>query len=100
MIFSRFLLTASTAISKGVPTMKGYRSAVAVCIAGLLGAVPPAPVLAGQTPSPPLALEISVKIGPLATQVHITQPVAQSVTTPTGGAAVVFKGKRPVQAQK
>ncbi len=99
MTFTRFLLTASTAISKGVPTMKGYRSAVAVCIAGLLGAVPPAPVLAGQTPSPPLTLEISVKIGPLATQVHITKPVAQSVTTPAGGSAVVFKSTLHVHAQ-
>jgi Flp pilus assembly pilin Flp len=76
--------------------MKGYRSAVAVCIAGLLAAVPP---VTGQTPSPPLALEISVNIGPLATRVHITKPVAQSVTTPAGGSAVVFRSTLHVHAQ-
>lgn len=97
MPFTRFLHTASTAISKGIPTMKGYRSAVAVCIAGLLGAVPPAPLLA-QTPKP-LALEISVKIGPLAAQLNITQPVALSVTTPAGGTAVVFKSTLHLHAQ-
>ncbi len=95
MTFTRFLLTASTAISKGVPTMKGYRSAVAVCIAGLLGAVPPA---MGQT-SPPIALEISIKIGPLATHLNITKPVAQSVTTPAGASAVVFKSTLHLHAQ-
>src|SRR5260370_2911164 len=98
MTFTRFLLTASTVISKGVPTMKRYRSAVAVCIAGLLGAVPPAPVLAGQTSPPPLALEISVKIRPLATHVNITKPVAQSVTTPARGATLVFKSALHIHA--
>jgi hypothetical protein len=88
MTFTRFFHTASTVISKGLPTMKGYRSAVAVFIAGLLGLVPPAPMLADQTP---LAFDISVKIGRLATQLKITMPVAHSVTTPTGGSAVVFR---------
>jgi len=97
MTFTRCFFTASKAISKGVPTMKGYRSTVAVCIAGLLGAVPPAPLLA-QTPTP-LALEISVKIGPLATHLNITQPVAQSVTTPAGGSAVVFHSTLHLHAQ-
>jgi len=96
MTFTRFFHTASTAISKEIPTMKGYRRAVAVCIAGLLGAIPPA---TGQTSSPPLALEISVNIGPLATRVHITKPVAQSVTTPAGGSAVVFRSTLHVHAQ-
>src|SRR5260370_33448821 len=95
MTFTRFLLTASTAISKGVPTVKGSRSAVAVCIGGLLGAVPPA---MGQT-SPPIALEISIKIGPLATHLNITKPVAQSVTTPAGASAVVFKSTLHLHAQ-
>jgi len=75
--------------------MKGYRSAVAVCIAGLLGAVPPA---MGQT-SPPIALEISIKIGPLATHLNITKPVAQSVTTAAGASAVVFKSTLHLHAQ-
>ena len=95
MTFTRFWLTATQAISKGAPTMRGCRSAVAVCIAGLLGVVPPAPVLA-QTP---LALDISVKIGPLDTRVNITKPVAQSVTTPTGGSAVVFRDAVHVHGQ-
>jgi Flp pilus assembly pilin Flp len=96
MTFTRFFHTAPTAISKEIPTMKGYRRAVAVCMAGLLGAIPPA---TGQTSSPPLALEISINIGPLATRVHITKPVAQSVTTPAGGSAVVFRSTLHVHAE-
>lgn len=88
--------TACTAMAKGIPTMKGYRRAIAVCIAGLLGAVPPA---TSQTVSPPLALEISVKVGPLATRVDITKPVVQSVNTPAGGSTVVFKSTLHVHAQ-
>ena len=87
MTFARFFRTASKAISKGIRT--GYRSAVAVCVAGLLAAVPPVPLLA-QTPPPPIGFNFSFQIGPVATQLNITQPVAQSVTTPTGGSAVVF----------
>lgn len=96
MNLTRFFLTSSTAIPKKIPTIKGFRSAVAVCIAGLLGTVPP---VTGQTPSPPLALEIFVNIGPVATRVHITKPVAQSVTTPAGGSAVVFRSTLHVHAQ-
>ncbi len=88
MTFTRFLLTASRAISKGVPAMKGYRRAIAVCVAGLLMAVPPTPLLA-QTPAP-IGLNISLQIGPFATQLNITKPVAQSVATPAGGSAVVY----------
>jgi hypothetical protein len=40
MTFARFFYSAATIISKGVPTRKGYRSAVAVCIAGLLAVSP------------------------------------------------------------
>jgi hypothetical protein len=87
MTCTRFPVSASAAISRALPTMKGYRSALAVCISVLLLAVPPAPALAGQTPT---GLDISVKIGPLATQLNITKPVAHSVRTPTGGSAVVF----------
>jgi hypothetical protein len=54
--------------------------------------------LLAQTP-PPLALELSVKIGGLATQVHITKPVEQSVTTPAGGSAVVFRSTLCLHAQ-
>ena len=98
MIFTRFFYTASTVISNGVPTMKAYRSAVAVCIAGLLGALPPAPLLA-QTQTAPLAIDFTVKFGPLDTRVNITKPVAQSVTTSTGGSAVVFKSTLHVHVQ-
>ncbi len=96
MTFTRFLLTASKTISKGIPTRKGYRGAVAVCIAGLLGAVPPVPLLAAETP---IGLKISFQIGPVAAQLDITQPVAQSVTTPTGGSAVVFHSTLHLHAQ-
>jgi len=96
MPFSRFLLGASTAISNGISTRKGYRSALAVCLAGLLGAAPPA---TGQSSSQPVPLEISIKAGPLATRVNITKPVTQSVTTANGGSAVVFKSTLHVHAQ-
>jgi Flp pilus assembly pilin Flp len=54
--------------------MRGWRITVAVCIVGLLAAVPPKPLLAGQTP---LVLDISVNVGPIAAQLNITKPVAQ-----------------------
>jgi Flp pilus assembly pilin Flp len=56
---------------------KGWWSAVAVCVVGLLAALPPDPVLAGQTP---LILDISFNIGPIAAQLDITKPVAQPAT--------------------
>ncbi len=85
MTFTRFLLKASKAISKAIPTRKGYRSAIAVCVAGLLAAVPPTPLLA-QTPPSFGPFNISVQVGLVAMQLNITQPVP--VTTPTGGPAV------------
>jgi Flp pilus assembly pilin Flp len=57
---------------------KGWWSAVAVCVVGLLAAVPPRPLLAGQTPLP---INISFSIGSIAAQLDITNPVAQ----PGGG---------------
>ena len=56
---------------------KGWWSAVAVCVVGLLAAVPPRPLLAGQTPLP---INISFSIGSIATQLDITKPVAQPAT--------------------
>jgi len=56
---------------------KGWWSAVAVCVVGLLAAVPPQPLLAGQTP---LSINISVNVGPIAVQLDITKPVAQPTT--------------------
>jgi Flp pilus assembly pilin Flp len=57
---------------------KGYWSAVAVCVVGLLLAVPPRGVLAAELP---LVLDLSFNIGPIAAQLDITNPVAQ----PGGG---------------
>ena len=63
---------------------KGYWSAVAVCVVGLLLAllsstrlIPLRGVLASQTP---LLVDLSFNIGPIAAQLNITKPVAQ----PTG----------------
>src|SRR5260370_9443739 len=56
---------------------KGWWSAVAVCVVGLLAALPPLPLLAGQTPLP---INISFSIGSIATQLDITKPVAQPAT--------------------
>ena len=56
---------------------KGYWSAVAVCVVGLLLALPLRGVLASQTP---LLVDLSFNIGPIAAQLNITKPVAQ----PTG----------------
>ena len=57
---------------------KGWWSAVAVCVVGLVAALPPQPLLAGQTPLP---INISFSIGSIAAQLDITNPVAQ----PGGG---------------
>jgi hypothetical protein len=95
MTFTQFFHSASTVISKGVPTMKGCRSAVAVCIAGLLAVVSPLQAFAET----PIALDMSIKIGPLATQLNMTQPVAQPVTTATGGSAVVYRGTLHIHVQ-
>src|SRR5438128_9863360 len=56
---------------------KGCWSAVAVCVVGLVAALPPQPLLASQTP---LVLDISVNVGPIAVQLDITKPVAQPAT--------------------
>jgi Flp pilus assembly pilin Flp len=53
---------------------KGWWSAVALCVVGLLAAVPPRPLLAGQTPLP---INISFSIGSISVQLDITKPVAQ-----------------------
>ncbi len=53
---------------------KGCWSVVAICVVGLVAALPPDPVLAGQTP---LVLDLSFNIGPIAAELHITKPVAQ-----------------------
>jgi Flp pilus assembly pilin Flp len=57
---------------------KGWWSAVAVLVVGLVAALPPQPLLAGQTPLP---INISFSIGSIAAQLDITNPVAQ----PGGG---------------
>jgi len=46
-------------------------------VVGLVAALPPQPLLAGQTP---LVLDISVNVGPIAAELHITKPVAQPAT--------------------
>jgi hypothetical protein len=51
---------------------KGYWKAVAVCVVGLLLALPPRGVLAGEMP---LVLDLSFNIGPIALQLDITKPV-------------------------
>ena len=56
---------------------KGYWKAVAVCVVGLLLALPPRGVLAGEMP---LVLDLSFNIGPIAAQLDITKPVAQPGT--------------------
>lgn len=50
---------------------------VAICVAGLLAAMPPRPLLAAPNP---LSLNISFNIGPIAAQLDITNPVAQPQT--------------------
>jgi hypothetical protein len=57
-----------------VAMTKGYWKAVAVCVVGLLLALPPRGVLAAQIP---LMLDLSFNIGPIAAQLDITKPVAQ-----------------------
>jgi Flp pilus assembly pilin Flp len=57
--------------------MRGCWIVVAFCVVGLLAAMPPQPLLAGQTP---LVLDISVNVGPIAVQLDITKPVAQPAT--------------------
>jgi len=46
-------------------------------VVGLVAALPPQPLLAGQTT---LVLDISVNVGPIAVQLDITKPVAQPAT--------------------
>jgi hypothetical protein len=53
----------------------GYRNTIAVCVAGLLAAIPPRAVLASEAD---LVLDISVNVGPIAVQLNITKPVAHS----------------------
>jgi len=57
---------------------KGYWKAVAVCVVGLLLALPPRGVVAAELP---LVLDLSFNIGPIAAQLNITNVVAQ----PGGG---------------
>jgi len=56
---------------------KGYWKAVAVCVVGLLLALPPRGALAAQMP---LILDLSFNIGPIAAQLNITRPVAHAGT--------------------
>src|SRR5260370_39164792 len=65
--------------SKNAPEhcRKGWWKAVAVCVVGLLLALPPRGVLASQLP---LVLDLSFNIGPIAAELHITKPVAQPAT--------------------
>jgi len=53
---------------------KGWWSAVAVLVVGLVAALPPQPLLAGQTPLP---INISFSIGSISVQLDITKPVTQ-----------------------
>jgi hypothetical protein len=56
---------------------KGWWSAVAVLVVGLVAAMPPSPLLAAQTP---LMLDLSFNIGPIAAQLDITKPVTQTAS--------------------
>ena len=62
--------------SMQLQTISGWRMTVALCLAGLLAALPPTPLLAAQRP---LLLDTSFSIGPLAVRLDITNPVAQPV---------------------
>jgi hypothetical protein len=64
-------------INARVHYRKGYWSAVAVLLVGLVAVLPPQPLLAGQAPFP---INISFSIGSIATQLDITNPVAQPAT--------------------
>lgn len=66
----RLLLTVSTLASKAIPITKATRARVAVCTA-ILVALSPVQMLADQ----PVALNISVAFGPIATTLSITPPV-------------------------
>jgi len=68
--------------------MKEYWKGVAVCVVGLLVAVPPSGALAAQLP---LVIDLSFNIGPIAAQLDITNPVVQ----PRG----VFKSTLHVHAR-
>jgi len=68
--------------------MKEYWKGVAVCVVGLLVAVPPGGALAAQLP---LVIDLSFNIGPIAAQLDITNPVVQ----PRG----VFKSTLHVHAR-
>jgi Flp pilus assembly pilin Flp len=57
-----------------VQSMSGWRMTVAAFVAGLVGAIPPSPVVAAQIP---FLLDVSFNSGPLAVQLNITNP-AQS----------------------
>jgi Flp pilus assembly pilin Flp len=59
---------------KSVSTMRGWKITTALCVVGLLAAVPPKPLFAGTSP---LVLDLSFNIGPIAAQLNITNPVAQ-----------------------
>ena len=68
--------------------MKEYWKGVAVCVVGLLVAVPPGGALAAQLP---LVIDLSFNIGSIAAQLDITNPVVQ----PRG----VFKSTLHVHAR-
>jgi Flp pilus assembly pilin Flp len=57
-----------------VQTISGWRMTVAAFVAGLVGAIPPSPVAAAQSP---LLLDVSFSVGSVALQLNITNPVAQ-----------------------
>ena len=48
---------------------------VAICLAALLATIPPNPVLATEIP---LAIDTAFSVGPIALQLNITNPIAQS----------------------
>jgi hypothetical protein len=55
-------------------TISGWRITVAICVAGLLAAIPPKAVFATTTQ---LGINTSVSVGPVGGQVNITNPTAQ-----------------------
>lgn len=59
--------------SLNIQHISSWRMAVAAFVAGLVGAIPPQPVVAA--PPSPLLLDVSFSVGSVALQLNITNPV-------------------------
>jgi Flp pilus assembly pilin Flp len=61
--------------SLNIQHISSWRMAVAAFVAGLVGAIPPQPVVAA--PPSPLLLDVSFSVGSIAVQLNITNPAPQ-----------------------